>query len=467
MVTRNCPRLVIAGSSSGVGKTSLALGLARALARQGLRVQTYKAGPDFLDPTYLRLASGRTCYNLDGWMTSRSYVRDLLARVSADADVTIVEGVMGLFDGASPATLQGSTAELAAWLDAPVVLVANAHGAARSLAALVHGFASFEPSVRVAGIVANQGGSARHRSWLSEALSSRDLPPLIGMIPRGALPTLPSRHLGLVTADQSGLDGRLLDELADACQEHLDIGRLLERARSAGGIQMRSAKSTAPSCRIRLGIARDEAFHFYYPDNLEVLESRGVVSIPFSPLSDDRLPENVDALYFGGGYPELHAARLAGNRPLLAAVRQFADRDGCIYAECGGLMYLGRSLTTSDGCRYPLAGVIPIDTAMRRSARMLSYVEAALATDSLWGPAGQAYRGHEFHYSEIVEDGARAEGWRPAYRVRRRGSEPAEAGYAKGRILAGYAHLHWASHAGAADGLAARFGAPKPTLPSG
>jgi len=459
MVKCRCPRLVIAGSASGVGKTSLALGLTRFLARQGLRVQTFKVGPDFLDPTYLCLASGRTCYNLDGWMTSPCYVRELFAGATASADVAVVEGVMGLFDGASPATLDGSTAELAAWLDAPVILVANAHGAARSLAALVQGFANFEPSVRVAGVIANQGGSPRHRAWLSEALSSSGLPPLVGMVPRGALPALPSRHLGLVTADQAGIGPALLDQLADACCEHLDTDLLLELARSAGEIEMQPLlpDSRAATRTIRLGIARDEAFHFYYPDNLAMLERGGVQLVPFSPLADHGLPENMDALYFGGGYPELHAERLANNAAMLAAVRQFADRGGCIYGECGGLMYLGRSLSTPEGCRYPLAGVLPIDTAMRKSARMLAYAEAVLAVDSLWGRAGQAYRGHEFHYSEITKDDAHSEGWQPAYRVRRRGSEPTAEGFAQGRILASYVHLHWASHTEAMAGFSAWF----------
>jgi cobyrinic acid a,c-diamide synthase len=261
--------------------------------------------------------------------------------------------------------------------------------------------------------------------------------------------------LGLVTADQAGLDSTLLDKLADACQEHLDTSLLLELARSADDLQVElpSHGSATPACRARLGIARDEAFHFYYPDNLAMLEAHGVCLVPFSPVSDNRLPENVDALYFGGGYPELYAERLAGNVSMLDEVRQFAAADGWIYAECGGLMYLSRSLTTPEGRRYPLAGVLPVDTAMRQSVRMLAYTEATLAVDAIWGRAGQTYRGHEFHYSEITADDTRSEGWQSAYRVRRRGSEPAAEGFAKGRILAGYVHLHWASRAEAMDGF--------------
>jgi cobyrinic acid a,c-diamide synthase len=213
----NCPRIAIAGTGSGVGKTSMALGLARCLTRQGLRVQTFKVGPDFLDPTYLALASGRKCYNLDGWMTSRDYVRHLFSRATADADIAIIEGVMGMFDGAAPTSLEGSSAEIAGWLDAPVLLVANAHGSARSLAATVKGFAHFEPGVRVAGVIANQGGSERHRAWLAESLSAAGDAPLVGMMPRGSLPALPSRHLGLVTADRENLSDQILDQLSDAC----------------------------------------------------------------------------------------------------------------------------------------------------------------------------------------------------------------------------------------------------------
>ena len=449
-----CPRLVIAGSGSGVGKTSLTLGLARLLARQGLRVQTFKVGPDFLDPSYLAMASGRTCYNLDGWMTSESYVRRLFARATADADIALVEGVMGMFDGASPRTLEGSTAEIAQWLAAPVRLVLNAHGAARSLAATVKGFAEFEPGVRVAGVIANQGGSPRHRAWLAESLAQAATPPLLGMLPRGSLPTLPSRHLGLVAAEQANV-GDSIDQLADTCGEHLDVPALVDVARSAESFDVEeaslAARRTAPPRKVRLGIARDEAFHFYYPDNLEALADAGAEWVPFSPLRDAGLPADLDALYLGGGYPEAHAARLADNRSMLADVRQFAAAGRAIYAECGGLMYLGRTLTCLDGARYAMAGVLPVETAMLEKLKVLGYAEVAWAGPSLWGTAGQLGRGHEFHYSEITAEPAPADGWQPAYTVRRLRSEPACGGFMRNRVLAGYVHLHWASRPEAID----------------
>ena len=442
----DCPRLVIGGAASGVGKTSIALGLARLFARRGLKVQTFKVGPDFLDPTYLAMASGRTCYNLDGWMTSRAYVAELFARATAGADLAIVEGVMGLFDGASPTGLEGSTAEVAGWLDAPVLLVVGAHGAARSLAATVKGFAEFEPSVRVAGVIANRGGSSGHRDWLAESCRASGVPPLVGMLPRDSLPPLPSRHLGLVTAEQSGVTPSLLDQLAEVCREHLDVDQILTIAGSPGSLGGRSqTASVVPTTRVRLGVAQDEAFHFYYPDNLESLVAQGAEIVPFSPMTDPRLPSELDAIYFGGGYPEVHAERLAENRDMLSDVRQFADSGGSLYAECGGLMYLGRSLQTLNATRYPMAGVLPLDTAMLPQFKALGYAEVVWAASTLWGEPGRVCRGHEFHYSEITADDAPGHGWRPAYTVRRRRGEPKPAGLARGRVLAGYVHLHWAS----------------------
>jgi cobyrinic acid a,c-diamide synthase len=512
VVSADCPRLVIAGTASGVGKTSLVLGLAHELARRGLRVQTFKVGPDFLDPTWLALASGRTCYNLDGWMTSREYVCELFARAAAGADIALIEGVMGLFDGASPVGLEGSTAEVAAWLDAPLLLVVPARGAGRSLAATVQGFARFEPGIRIAGVIANQGGSARHRAWLAEALGAAGLPPLLGAVPRGALPPLPSRHLGLVTADPGNLSPPILDQLADACREHLDMAGIIEKAKGVGRVgraqrappqavrfAVGGARCTRPTLQLRLGVAWDEAFHFYYADNLESLQDRGVEICRFSPLADAGLPPGLDGLYLGGGYPELYAARLAANHTMLCDVRAWAASGRPLYAECGGLMYLGRSLATRDGARHAMAGVLPVQIVMLDRLKTLGYVEVSLRADSLWGPAGAVCRGHEFHYSEIAESsplpleegqgvraagvrgapspqpspatmlrmvpggGPDAEGWSPAYTVRRLRGEAAAEGFARGNVLASYVHLHWASHPEAADRFVAHWAARRET----
>ncbi len=448
----SCGRLVIAGTSSGVGKTSLTLGLARALRRRSLRVQPFKVGPDFLDPTYLTRATGRTCYNLDGWMTDRHYVGQLFDRATADADIALIEGVMGMFDGADPASLAGSTAEIAGWLDAPVLLVADAHGLARTLAAVVKGFVEFEPRIRIAGVVANRTGSPKHRDWLAEALRSANLPPLVGAIPRGTFNSLESRHLGLVTADRERLPNERIEQLADACDEHIDIDTVVMLARetalgSSFGSQAPAWEpGSGDASRVRVGVARDEAFHFCYPDNLEALEQCGAAVIPFSPISDESLPPELNAVYLPGGYPELHAEALSANRSMLTDIRRFAESGKCVYAECGGLMYLGNAIETTDEQRLPMASVLPIVTRMLTHRQSLGYVEVILQRDTLWGLDGTTIRGHEFHYSEIVEDHASAADWQKVYSIRRRRSESTEpAGLQKGNVLAGYPHLHWAS----------------------
>ncbi len=445
-----CGRLVIAGAGSGVGKTSMALGITRALRRRGLRVQPFKVGPDFLDPTYLKLAAGRTCYNLDGWMSDRPYVESLFDHATADADMAVIEGVMGMFDGADPTSLDGSTAQMAQWLDAPVLLVVGAHGLARTLAAVVKGFVEFEPGIQLAGVIANRCGSEKHQRWLAESLASSELPPLVGAVPREALPTLQDRHLGLVTADRSVLPEQLIEQLADACDEHLDVQRIMALGRE---VQRRARvepfpQSTAPqstSKQVRIGVARDEAFHFCYPDNLELLARHGAEVVPFSPLSDDALPEDLHGLYLPGGYPEEHAERLSANRSMAECVRQFADSGKCIYAECGGLMYLGQELETLDGRKQSMAGVLPIDTRMLPKRKTLGYVEVTLEEPSLFGPQGTTLRGHEFHYSEITDQSLQPDGWRQVYRIQRRDDTLRTEGFQKGNILASYVHLHWAS----------------------
>ena len=459
-MTSRCPSLVIAGTASGAGKTSITLGLARALARRGLRVAPFKVGPDFLDPTYLARAAGRTCYNLDGWMTGRDYVTELFARATAGADFALVEGVMGLFDGASPTTLEGSTGQIAAWLHLPVLLIVSGHGAARSVAATVKGFVEFEPSVRIAGVIANQVGGDSHRRSLAESLAAAGLPPLLGAVPRGAFPTLASRHLGLISADGDVLPDATLAALADACEQNLDIDGILDVARlpspsavmsSENAITAEGLGSCATQNRIRIGLARDAAFHFYYPDNLQLLAAAGATLVEFSPLADSELPADLAGLYLGGGYPEVHAAQLSANRSMLESVRRFAASGKPIYAECGGMIYLGRSVrSAADAEPVPLAGLLPIDVLLRDRLKTLGYVQVEPVGDSPFGPG--PVRGHEFHYSEIVVDDSRAAGWNPAWSVQPRRGGPARLeGFRRGNVLASYIHLHLASQQCAAE----------------
>lgn len=447
-MSRSVPRIVIAGTQSGTGKTSLALALIASLKRRGLQIQTFKVGPDFLDPSYLTVASGRPCYNLDGWMTRREYVLELFHRTTKDVDMAVIEGVMGLFDGSDPATSEGSTAEMARWLDAPVLLVVNVHGMARSLAAIVKGCVEFDRDLRIAGIVANHSGSDHHKEWLTQSLGSASLPPVLGAIPRKAFPTLPSRHLGLVTADSQNLPPSALEELADALEKHVSLETIMQIARSTSPLFAQGpAREEKPGQkRVSIGVAYDRAFHFYYPDNLDELALRGCGLIRFSPLKDRELPEDLNGLYLGGGYPEEYAEGLSDNKEMMEAIRQFAKRGLPVYAECGGLMYLTLGIETLNRKRYPMVGLLPAWTRMLDRLKSLGYVEITLTANSLWGVRGTGLRGHEFHYSELIGDPLRNGLWTAVYKLRHRRSKTfAVEGFQRGHVLASYVHLHWAS----------------------
>ncbi|MFH2075227.1 MAG: cobyrinate a,c-diamide synthase [Pseudomonadota bacterium] len=469
-----CPTLVIAGTHSGAGKTSFTLALARALARRGRKTQTFKVGPDFLDPTYLTLASGRPCYNLDGWMAGHDHCRRLFALTTTDADCALVEGVMGLFDGVDAQSDEGSTAEIARLLNAPVVLIVNVHGMGRSLAALVKGYTTFRTDLRFTGVVANHCGSERHAGLLSDSLRAAGLPPLLGAIPRGAFPELASRHLGLVTADREQLPDSLFDALADALEQNLSLEKIFPEKvakteekttpseifakPTVAAAAIEEQKVTGARGHLRIGVARDAAFHFYYQDLFDALQASGCEVVFFSPLDDRHLPEGLSGLYLGGGYPELHTERLAENREMLAAIRAYADSGRPLYAECGGLMYLSRGIEM-DGRFYPLAGLLPARTRMLPARKALGYVEVALTENSLWGRRGELLRGHEFHYSELIDDPVSDPAWRKVYSFRRRGKDAVETeGYQKGAILASYLHLHCASRPAAVARFLERCG---------
>ncbi len=449
--------MVIAGVASGVGKTTVTVGLCRALRARGLSVAVFKCGPDYLDPTYHARAAGRACHNLDGWLMGRTTVRETFTRAGAGADIALIEGVMGLFDGAAPNgpdAEAGSTAEIAKWLDAPVVLVADAGGMARSFAALVAGFATFDPALPIAGVLANHVGSRSHLDLLRRALaaSPHALIPLLGGLPKDGdgAPPFPHRHLGLQTAARDVIPDAHLDAWGTTLAAWCNLDAVLARARDAPPLPAlhthpaTSAPASLSSCRI--GIARDEAFHFYYEDNLSRLEALGATLVPISPLRDARLPERLDGLYLGGGYPELFAARLAENGELRAAIANFAHTGRPVYGECGGLMYLCQAIRTRDGARHPMLGLLPGEAVMASRLTALGYAEVELTTPSILGPPGLRFRGHQFRYSELVDAGSPTTS-STAYRVRkRRGGEAFAEGYTAGSVLGSYVHAHWASN---------------------
>lgn len=442
------PRLLVAGTGSGVGKTTVAVGLIRALRQRGLRIAVFKCGPDYLDPTYLSRAAGLSAQNLDGWMMGRDAVLATFVRASRGADLAVIEGVMGLFDGASPTGEEGSTAEIAKWLDAPVLLVLDAGGMARSAAAMVHGFAAFDADLRVSGIVCNRVGSAGHLELLRKAVRH---PRIVGGLPKKPEHAFKERHLGLHTAERQVVPEQVIDAWGEHVAKGFDLEEVIRLARSALPFSYEeSVDVRAVGGRCRIGVAFDEAFHFYYEDNFRRLEQAGAELVRFSPLHDPGLPD-VHGLYFGGGYPEVHAEGLAANEGMRAAIVAFAAGDGPVYAECGGLMYLSTGVRTLDGSLHPMVGLIPGEAQLCAGLVALGYVEVETRTRSVLGPAGLRFRGHQFRYSElrgVPETVART------YTVRRRrGGEAAREGYRTGSVLASYVHGHWASNPRIAEGF--------------
>jgi cobyrinic acid a,c-diamide synthase len=439
-------RVVVAGTHSGVGKTTVATGLMAAFAKRGRMVAGFKVGPDFIDPSYHSLATGRPGRNLDAFMSGAGMIAPLFAHGAAGADLAIVEGVMGMFDGAAGAGELASTAQVAKLLQAPVLLVVDCSALARSVAAVVHGFARFDPDVGVAGLVLNRVASDRHEALLRQALDPLGIP-VLGVLRRQAALATPERHLGLVpAAERRAAAQRTVAELATALTEACDLQAVAAIAAAppqlavvpwepeppSGPVGRRPARTGRRHERpLRIGVASGPAFTFLYQENLELLEAGGAELVPVDPTADESLPERVAGLYLGGGFPETHAAALAANGPLRAAVRRFAADGGPVVAECGGLLYLARTL---DG--HPMCGVLPADGRMT-DRLSLGYRRARATTPSALADSGVHVCGHEFHYSR-VEPAAGAD---PAWLLD--GERPE--GFVAAGVHASYLHTHWAA----------------------
>ncbi|MDA8047226.1 MAG: cobyrinate a,c-diamide synthase [Actinomycetota bacterium] len=417
-------RLVVAGTSSGVGKTTVATGLLAALRRAGHRPAGAKVGPDFIDPGYHALACGRPPRNLDAWLCGAGAMAPLAGRASAGAGVLVVEGVMGLFDGSSDGTAS-STADVARLLEAPVVLVVDASAMSASVAAMVHGYASFEPAVRVGGVILNQVGSDGHEVLLREALAPIGIP-VLGALHRDDRLRWRDRHLGLVpVAEEPARAAAALDRLADLVAGRVDLAAVMALARSAPSRATGEVALPAPGAPTTVAVAGGAAFTFTYTDTVEALEAAGARTVVFDPLHEPALPEGVDGVIIGGGFPEVFAPALADNRPLL---RQLAATDVPLWAECGGLLLLGQEI---DGHR--MAGVVPARATM--TGRLtLGYRTATTLAETPLGPVGTVLRGHEFHYSQLEPAG-------PALRLASRWGERQE-GYGGSRLMATYLHYH-------------------------
>jgi cobyrinic acid a,c-diamide synthase len=421
----------VAAPASGSGKTTVATGLMAALTARGLNVSPHKVGPDYIDPGYHALGAGRPGRNLDPWLTSEELIAPLFLHGARGADVAVVEGVMGLFDGTEAAGGGfASTAHVARLLDAPVVLVVDASSTGRSIAALVHGFLTYDSTVRIGGVILNRVGSDRHERICREAIEETGLP-VLGVLRRHADVDTPSRHLGLIPAAERSAEAvRTVERLGVLVAESCDLQGLLALALGAPPIDVRPwdpAECATPVARPVVAVAGGPAFTFGYAENDELLAAAGAEVVPFDPLRDEALPEGTRGVVIGGGFPEMYATELAANEPLR---RQVAAFDGPIYAECAGLLYLARSL---DGA--PMCGVV--DAEARMTSRLtLGYREAVAVSDSPVARTGERFRGHEFHRT-AVSPGPGAE---PAWRWSGSGPE----GFADSRRLASYLHLHWA-----------------------
>jgi cobyrinic acid a,c-diamide synthase len=461
-----CPRLIIAGTHSGVGKTTVTLSLLAALRERGRRVQPFKAGPDFIDPSHHTAITGRPSCNLDGWMLGKSMNRQIFARAASDADLSIIEGMMGLFDGSSPLSEKGSTAELAKQLAAPVLLVIDGSAMARSAAAMALGYARFDPQVRVAGVLFNRINSEGHYQLLKDAVEAETDLAVVGFLKPDPTITLQDRHLGLVPAiEQRSI--ALYDRLAQAAAETVNLDRIEQLAHSAdepGLFPVSFPSKGRARSGVRIGIAYDPAFCFYYEDNLRLLEAAGAELVKFSPLNDQVVPD-VELLYLGGGYPELYGERLAGNVAMRKAIRSFAERGGAVYAECGGMMYLTQAIRDFDGRSHDMVGLFPAEAVMSKTAMTLGYRDLQISETCLLGESGLKARGHEFHYSRLEPTG-------PLHYAcllkDAQGNSKGQDGLIAGNTLALYTHLHFASQPGIAAALvaSARRAAPPSSMNS-
>ena len=442
---RNIPRLVVAATQSGAGKTTIVTGLLAALRQQGWQVQSFKAGPDYIDPGYHALASGRPAHNLDSWLTDKALLPDILQEETQGADMALIEGVMGLYDGGRQGI--SSTAEIAKVLHAPVLLVIDAKSMGASAAAIAQGFRDYDKDVNLAGVILNRLGSDTHEAMIREALDKINIP-VYGALRRDDSLHLPERHLGLVPVEENR-ERELIGHLGEVIAQRIDLEKLTALAESAGPLSLGAPlQLNEGRYKCRIGVAKDEAFSFYYPASLKVLRRLGAEIVTFSPLHDAQVPE-VDGLLIGGGFPEMFAARLAANEAMRQDIYRLAQSGLPILAECGGYMYMMESLTDFEGRSHAMVGALPGHTEMTAKLQMVGYVEAELAVDSLLGSKGEKLRGHEFHFSKEQVPVA-AEQAAFTFRKLRNNAEYPAGKWLK-NVLGSYLHLHFAGCPKAAE----------------
>jgi cobyrinic acid a,c-diamide synthase len=452
------PRLVIAGTNSGCGKTTITLGILAALAQKGLRTQPFKVGPDYLDPMLHTFVTGFPSRNLDSWLLAEDVVGYLFQKAAVGKELAVIEGVMGLYDGLNATDRIASTAHVAGIIGAPVVLVVNGAGMALSIAALLRGYRDFDPTVRLKGVIINRINSESHFQYLRAIIETYTGLKAIGYLPSLPEAALPERHLGLLPGGEiTDLSGKL-NSLARQVARTVDLGQLLAVAGEVEPVTTPGLgyEISGKFSGLRLAVASDRAFNFYYRDNLELLEQFGAELVYFSPLADSGLPAGIDGLYLGGGYPEVWAGELQANASMRHSVKRMIAAGLPVYAECGGMMYLAGQLQNHAGEVYEMAGALPAQSIMTRALQRFGYVELELTADNLLGRRGDRIRGHEFHYS--VTEVGRAVG--RTYRVAKASPRDKQSvwkdGYQLHNLLAGYPHLHFWSNPRFAEGFLAK-----------
>lgn len=440
----NIPRIVIAGTHSGVGKTTIVTGLLAVLKEKGLTIQSYKVGPDYIDPGYHQLASGKVAHNLDTWLVPTDKLVPIFAKTASGNDIVIIEGVMGLYDGGR--TGISSTAAIAKILKTPVVLVIDARSIGESAAAIALGYKMYDQEVNVVGVIINRLGSKTHKNMICDALDRIGIP-VLGCIYRNDALHMPERHLGLTPVTEHNASDRI-SELREQISSQLDINKLLEIAQSSPSLcnlEEVTNNSQKTPLNLRIGVAQDDAFSFYYPESLDVLKSLGAEIIPFSPISDNELPQ-VDGLLFGGGFPEMFANELAINVGMRQSIKQACQEGMPVYAECGGFMYLTKKIVDFEGQKYDMVGVIPATCSMQSKLQTVGYVEATALNENILCDTGDTLRGHEFHFSQmLIDENQKDFPWAFQFKKTRTG-EIYNGGYANKNVVASYLHMHFAGN---------------------
>jgi cobyrinic acid a,c-diamide synthase len=451
-------RIIIAGTNSGVGKTTITLGIMSALVKEGMMVQGFKSGPDYIDPSHHNFVTGNASRNLDTWIMGNDVCRELFERSAIKADVSVIEGVMGLYDGSIDSTGLGSTAHLAKVLKAPVILVINAKGMAQSAGAMVLGYKEFDKDINLAGVIVNNVAGQSHYDYVKKSIEETCSIPVLGYLQKDKEMTIPERHLGLIPFGENKSPSILYERLGEMVLETIDIDGLLKVARSADDFPnykktiFQEDDRTFAVQDVHIALAKDEAFCFYYQDDIELFESLGARISYFSPLNDERIPDDVDGIFIGGGFPELYAEGLMKNTSMQNSISDAASQGTVIYGECGGMMYLLEELIDTEGRSFSMCGILEGTSRMENKRQGLGYVSVSALCDNPLCKKGDTFRAHEFHWSrlsDVPKDTVFA------YETRKSNGKRCglDGIYSKDNIIASYTHVHFSSNPGLVNNL--------------